>query len=330
MKPPVDNRADQATDVINVLPSTNFSKTSKSFDSLRFEGPKNDKDSTAMTATKKFISIPLEENNSGSIICPKNANGSSIFFDNLLSQHVAVGHFLSRSQDSLTKISDPNSISVLLSTTSSGHVKNEKLRSTVKQKLSKNVNSLSNTNRTMSSAQLGAVQRVHSPLVEKSVIGEPPSIQGRKTFSKSSNGNEMIHHSNNITNTTQQKHQQVDPRITRTKMTVTELQKQKQDLEAYVTELVKKAEHKQAELANMKIEIRRLKEEKGIEYEKLRQENQNLKRLLTPDDATIDVPEKVALLESMKLIVLSSLHSLNRDQNFSFEYPSIGFDLSRE
>jgi len=63
-------------------------------------------------------------------------------------------------------------------------------------------------------------------------------------------------------------------------MTVTELQKQKKELEAHVSELVKKAELKQAELARFKMEVRRLKEEKSEHLDKLVQENECLRRRL--------------------------------------------------
>lgn len=72
----------------------------------------------------------------------------------------------------------------------------------------------------------------------------------------------------------------LDPRITRTKMTVTEMQKQKRELEAYVSELVKKAELKQAELARVKMEMRRLKEANTESLDKLAQENEILRRKL--------------------------------------------------
>lgn len=76
-----------------------------------------------------------------------------------------------------------------------------------------------------------------------------------------------------------------DPRITRTKMTVTELQKQKKELEAHVSDLVKKAELKQAELARVKMEVRRLKEEKCENLDKLLTENETLRRRLNDNDS---------------------------------------------
>uniref|UniRef100_A0A914W4A3 Calponin-homology (CH) domain-containing protein n=1 Tax=Plectus sambesii TaxID=2011161 RepID=A0A914W4A3_9BILA len=71
---------------------------------------------------------------------------------------------------------------------------------------------------------------------------------------------------------------QADARINKTKMTVTELQKAKQDLEAQLSELTKKADNKQAEMATMRIELRRLKETHHDEVGRLKAELEAMRK----------------------------------------------------
>lgn len=186
------------------------------------------------------------------------------FPDDVASQILALGpgNFLSRSQDNL---SGP--------TGTAGKRKGSIPSSSSKRPQSSLGIPKSNTNgvtlskaapRTMSSAQL--TRKANSPVAEKS------------TASKEFKHPDAVLKSN-------KKHvyasQQVaDARINRTKLTVTELQKQKQELEMHVSELVKKAESKQAELATMKMEIRRLKEERSEELQRLSNENDILKQKL--------------------------------------------------
>lgn len=72
-----------------------------------------------------------------------------------------------------------------------------------------------------------------------------------------------------------------DVRINKTKSTVTELQKQRNSLEAQVSELVKNAELKQAEIASLHFELNHIREANNDQTERLRKENENLKLKLT-------------------------------------------------